>query len=262
MRAAHAHGSRVRLEIAPYGDSAVLATAVGGDDEQRWRAVHRLADLLPAAAGLGVVATYDSLLVEFDCELTSHREVTAELRGAAARLGERADGWAGGGAGGPTDGRVGGGPAGAVAAPAPRTFHVPVAYGGEHGPDLPAVAAELGLPVDEVVRLHSATPWTVRFLGAPAGAPMLDGSPFPAPVPRRRRPRTRVPAGSVAVAGLQAVVYPVPSPGGWQLIGRTPLRLIDIDRVPHVAYRPGDVMRFVPVDGLAGRPDTLLEPDG
>jgi inhibitor of KinA len=241
--------SGVRLEIVPYGDSAVLATAVGGSGEQRWQAVHQLADLVPAAAGLGVVPTYDSLLVEFDCALTTHRDVAARLR--AAGLDGAGPDAAGPGAAGP--GRTAG---------SPRTFHVPVAYGGEHGPDLPAVAAELGLPAEEVVRLHSTTPWVVRFLGAPAGAPMLDGSPFPAHVPRRRRPRTRVPAGSVAVAGRQAVVYPVPSPGGWQLIGRTPLRLIDIGRVPHAAYRPGDVIRFVPIEDLAGLAGAALEPAG
>jgi KipI family sensor histidine kinase inhibitor len=223
------------VEIAPYGDSAVLATSRGGTAEQRWRAVHRLADAVQAAMppGVeGVVATYDSLLVEFDCDLTTYAAVSAALRAATP------------------------GPASATAS---RTFRVPVVYGGEHGPDLAEVAAELDLPAAEVVRRHAAARWVVRFLGAPVGAPMLDGSPFAAPVRRCPRPRMEVPAGSVALAGLQAVVYPVRSPGGWRLIGRTPLRLADPARSPVVAYRPGDVIRFEPVDTWGDDPGRYLD---
>ena len=214
------------LDITVYGDSALLVRAVAGSTEQRWQTVQRLADELQGAAVPGVhdlVATYDSLLVEFDCGRTTHGQVTGAVRRAADRLGEDAP----------------------VAQP--RRFRIPVVYGGEYGPDLPEVADQLGLPPAEVVRRHAGTDWVVRFLGAPVGAPMLDGSPFPTSVSRCPRPRTRVPAGSVAVAGAQSVIYPVTSPGGWRLIGRTPLRLVDVQRRPHVAYRPGDRFRFVSV---------------
>lgn len=214
------------LDIQAYGDSALLVRAVQGSRERRWRTVQRLADALEAATVVGVhdlVATYDCLLVEFDCERTSHDAVARAVRQLAARAGGT--------------GRVA----------APRRFRVPVVYGGEHGPDLPEVADQLGLTADEVVRRHAGTDWVVRFLGAPAGAPMLDGAAFPTPVSRRPSPRTRVPAGAVAVAGAQAVIYPVTSPGGWRLIGRTPLRLVDVGRWPQVAYRPGDRFRFIPV---------------
>ncbi|KAA2261392.1 allophanate hydrolase subunit 1 [Solihabitans fulvus] len=201
------------LTVAPYGDSALLATVSGGSVEDRWLAVRRLADAVEAdgiPGVLDVVATYDALLVEFDCARTTHDEVAGALRDAR----------------------------GTAAVPTPTTYRIPVVYGGEHGPDLPDVAAQLGLTERDVVRLHTETPWVVRFRGAPAGAPMMDGSRFPAPISRCPRPRTHVPAGSVAVSGRQAVIYPVRSPGGWRLIGRTPLRLLDL------GYRPGDVFRF------------------
>jgi allophanate hydrolase subunit 1 len=109
------------------------------------------------------------------------------------------------------------------------------------------VAARLGLADGEVVALHSGFDLTVRCLGAPAGAPMMDGPPFPGPVPRLPSPRTRVDPGSVAVAGRQAVICPMPSPGGWPLLGRTPVRVLDLHRDPITAYRPGDTFRFLPI---------------
>ncbi len=216
------------LDIVACGDSAVLVRAVRGSREQRWRTVQWLADALEASdASVDLVATYDSLLVEFDCGRTDHAAVASSVLALAAGLhdGARA---------------------------APRRFEIPVRYGGEDGPDLPDVADQLGLTAGEVVRQHAGAEWVVRFLGAPAGAPMLSSadSPFPAPVRRCPTPRTAVPAGSVALAGAQAVIYPVRSPGGWRLIGRTPLRFVDAARRPHVPYRPGDRFQFVPVGEL------------
>lgn len=205
------------MKIEPYGDSALLVQPGG---ENAWQTVQSLADVLTGSGVTDLVATYDSLLVAFDCVRIGHDELAAHIRGIELKNPST-----------PT---------------ASQCFEIPVIY---DGPDLADVAAELGLSEDEVVRLHSGTDWVVRFLGAPAGAPMLDGSPFPAPVSRRPSPRTSVPAGSVAVSGSQAVIYPVVSPGGWRLLGRTPLRLVDTARDPMVPYRPGDRFRFVPVSG-------------
>ena len=125
---------------------------------------------------------------------------------------------------------------------------VPVVYGGEYGPDLGQVARQLALTEREVVELHSGTLLTVRCLGAPVGAPMMDGPPFPEPIPRLASPRTSVPAGSVAVAGRQAVICPLRSPGGWPLLGRTPLRVLDLGAESLTPYRPGDQFQFVPIE--------------
>ena len=212
------------IRIADCGDSAVMVRAAGPGDDA-WPVVHALADAVEAAglSGVhGIVPAYDSLLVEFDCAATDHAAVRRAVADAARGLGGRP-------------------------VPLPRTFTVPVVYGGEYGPDLPLVADQLGLTEDEVIRRHTARHLTVRCLGAPAGAPMMDGPSFGRPVARLASPRTSVPAGSVAVAGRQAVICPVRSPGGWPLLGRTPLRVLDLDREPHTRYRPGDTFRFFPI---------------
>lgn len=228
-----------RVTVTRFGDSALLARAYGGDAESRWRLVQRIADRLEAAPPTGLdnlVATYDSLLVEYDPDETGHGPIERRLLEPP-----------------PDDG----------APPRPgRLFRVPVAYGGAYGPDLPDVAGELNLTPDEVVRLHTGIDWVVRFRGSPAAAPMLDGSPLPGPVRRCDHPRTVIEPGSVAVAGLQGTIYPVRSPGGWRLIGRTPLRLVDLGRRPPTPYGPGDRIRFVAIgaERLTELADRPLEP--
>jgi KipI family sensor histidine kinase inhibitor len=207
-----------------------------GTTTERWHLVHELAAAIDGAE-LSLIPTYDRLLIEFDPITTDHDAVTAAVHRGLRRL----------------TGRSFTGPA--------RTFEVPVVYGGEHGPDLDAVAAQQGISPAQVVAIHAQAEYTVRCLGSPAGAPMMDG-PFPRPVPRLASPRPRVPAGAVAVAGRQAVVSAMPAPGGWSVLGRTPLRLLDLDRAPPAAYRPGDRVRFRPisVDEWEHLSGTVLEP--
>ena len=126
----------------------------------------------------------------------------------------------------------------------PRDFTVPVVYGGARGPDLEVVAGELGVTPDEVVALHTSTPWVVRFRGSPVASPMMDGPRLPASVSRHPTPRTRVAPGSVGLSGQQCVIYSVASPGGWRLVGQTPTRLFDVTTDDLVAYRPGDRLHF------------------
>lgn len=211
---------------ADFGDSAV-AVAVDGDSEAAWELVHYLAETLSDSAPSGVrgfIPTYDSLLIEFDCNRTDHATIQRAVETVAASL-------------------IGDTPARRT----PRRFVVPVVYGGEYGPDLQMVASVLHLTEAEVVALHTERPLRLRCLGSPAGSPMLDGPRFPALVPRLTSPRTAVPAGSVAVAGRQAVISPVVSPGGWAVLGRTPRQLIDIESEPPSPYRPGDLVQFVSI---------------
>ena len=128
-----------------------------------------------------------------------------------------------------------------------REVVVPVCYGGEFGPDLEAVAAHTGLSGDEVVRRHSSASYAVRAVGFTPGFPYLAGLPAELHVPRRSTPRVSVPAGSVGIGGAQAGVYPLASPGGWNLIGRTPLRLFDAFADEPALIRPGDRVRFQPI---------------
>ena len=124
---------------------------------------------------------------------------------------------------------------------------IPVAYGGDYGPDLDSVAKHSGLTPDEVIAIHSGTDYHVFMLGFAPGFPYLGGMDSRIACPRLATPRTLVPAGSVGIAESQTGVYPNPSPGGWQIIGRTPMRLFDVDADPPAAMLPGTKVNFVPI---------------
>lgn len=219
--------------ILPAGDSALLvrlsADAISARVNGR---VLALLAALDAAALDGVrdyTPAYASLLVSFDPAITTRAAVTDAVRAAwRATRGRRRR-------------------------PAARgVIHVPVRYGGAAGFDLDEVARLTGLSAAEVVRRHAGTEYRVYFLGFLAGYPYLGGLPASLAVPRLDSPRTRVPAGSVAIAERQTGVYPVESPGGWRVIGRTALRVFDPRRFPPAAFAPGDRVRFVPVEGDPG----------
>lgn len=130
-----------------------------------------------------------------------------------------------------------------------RVIELPVQYGGAEGPDIEAVARHAGLSVASLIERHAATEYTVYFLGFQPGFAYLGGLDPALATPRRKEPRVRVPAGSVGIGGEQTGVYPMSSPGGWQLIGRTSTVLFDPDRDPPSLLEPGDRVRFVPVGG-------------
>jgi KipI family sensor histidine kinase inhibitor len=125
---------------------------------------------------------------------------------------------------------------------------IPVCYHVEFGPDLPEVSQQAGLPVEEIVRLHASPTYLVYFLGFSPGFAYLGGLPEVLRVPRLATPRTSVVGGSVGIAGSQTGIYPVDSPGGWRLIGRTPLRMFDPEAPPPTRLQPGDRMKFAPID--------------
>lgn len=131
---------------------------------------------------------------------------------------------------------------------APRVVEVPVCYGGDFGPDLDALASHAKLAVSDVIARHTAATYTVAMLGFAPGFPYLFGLDPALQMSRRASPRTRVPAGSVAIGGAQTGIYPSELPGGWQLIGRTPLALFDAQRDPPSLLMPGDRVRFVAID--------------
>jgi len=126
-----------------------------------------------------------------------------------------------------------------------RDIEIPVAYGGDDGPDLADVAQHCGLTPHEVVRRHSQAPYTVYFLGFLPGFAFMGGLPPELATPRRTEPRVAVPARSVGIGGAQTGIYPLVSPGGWRLIGRTPLELFDPQADAPTLLRPGDRVRFV-----------------
>jgi inhibitor of KinA len=130
---------------------------------------------------------------------------------------------------------------------ASRVIEIPVCYGGVFGEDLQALASSCGLSADEVIALHSGATYHVHMLGFVPGFAYLGGLDARLATPRRDTPRPRVPAGSVAIAGGQTAVYPLDTPGGWQIIGRTPLQLFAPEATPPSLLNAGDSVRFVPI---------------
>ena len=133
-----------------------------------------------------------------------------------------------------------------VLEPDSREIDIPVTYGGKHGPDLALVAEHSGLSPKQVVELHSSADYVVWFLGFQPGFAYLGGLSPQLAMPRRAEPRVQVPAGSVGIGGELTGIYPLSTPGGWQLIGHTSLAMFDSRKAEPVLLRPGDKVRFVP----------------
>jgi KipI family sensor histidine kinase inhibitor len=209
--------------LLPAGDAALLVVLGEAIDPGLNARVHALAAALDGQPGLTDLApAYASLLVTYDLTALAYAAVEARVREALAALPLR-----------PTlDGRA---------------RDLPVAYGGEYGPDLPAVAERLNLSEAEVVRLHADAAYRVYMIGFAPGYSYLGELPAPLELPRLSTPREYVPAGSVAIAGRQTGVYSVATPGGWHLLGRTPVLLFDPAREPPCYLAPGDRVRFVPI---------------
>ena len=210
------------------GDRALVVEFGDHIDRALSEEVLRLAASLRADELLGVVETtptFRSLMVHYDPLVTSR----AELEGAIASLLDREPG-----------------PRGAA-----TVWRVPVCYEDEFAPDLAEVARLSGLAPDEVVRLHSSVRYHVYMLGFLPGFPYMGDLPAALALPRRADPRVRVPAGSVSIATSLTAIYPYESPGGWHLIGTTPVRLFDIERASPALLAPGDAVLFEPIDAGA-----------
>lgn len=211
--------------LVPASDASLLVVLADGPSEEATAAVLALFSALAERPPRGLVdlkPAYASLLVAFDPTETTH----AELERTVSPLLP---------------------PPGRGLAPAERTVEVPVCYEGESAPDLADVARHAGLSIADAVALHSAATYRVAFLGFSPGFAYLLGLPPRLAMPRLPAPRLAVPAGSVGIAGGQAGLYPRATPGGWRLVGRTPLSLFDAAREPAALLRPGDAVRFVPV---------------
>jgi KipI family sensor histidine kinase inhibitor len=212
--------------FSPCGDSALLITFGSTIDLATNRRAHALARLLQTGTFAGIleaVPGYATLLVHYDPLALDYDTVLAQVRKQIEGTLQDDD----------------------EILPAPRRVEVPVIYGGEGGPDLEFVARHNGLTPEEVVRRHCARDYPVYLIGFTPGFPYLGGLDERIAAPRLLSPRQVVPAGSVGIAGQQTGIYSVDSPGGWQLIGWTPLKLFDPQRQPASLLAPGDVVRFV-----------------
>ena len=214
------------MTIGPASDRSILVTF--GNEislEAHWEVVRLTACMTGIRGILNLHPAYASVLVEFDPRLRTQEEVEALVR-------ERLES------------------AGHCEPAPPRKIEIPVRYGGEFGPDLEDVARHTGLAAERVIELHSAAEYLVYFVGFATCFPYLGGLPPALATPRLSIPRKQVPVGSVAIGGNQAGIYPVSSPGGWRLIGRTSRQLFDLASSPPALLRMGDHIRFVPEGGF------------
>lgn len=209
--------------IVPLGDSALLVRLGDEIDIHINQHIHALATLIEASPIEGIIETipaYATLLVHYDPLLLTYSKAGHWVR---SRLDQIQD-----------------------AKPArPRCIEVPVKYGGEYGPDLEAVAKIHHLEIEDVIRIHSQRTYTVYMMGFMPGFPYMGKLDDAIVMPRLEVPRTQVPAGSVAIAGLQTGIYPIDSPGGWRIIGRTSLKIFDLESHTPFLLAPGDGIRFV-----------------
>ena len=218
--------------ILPVGDQALVVEFGDSISPEINDRVYQLVTAVEQAADdrIGeLVPTYRSLLIEYDAGVATFDEMRGVLAGILDSGGMKKAG----------------------RSASKRVFQLPVAYGGEYGPDLVAVAEHAGISKERVIEIHSGTSYRVFMLGFAPGFPYLGGMDPAIACPRLKTPRVRVPAGSVGIAETQTGVYPNDSPGGWQLIGRTPVRLFDPGADPPVVVQPGAFVRFVPVEAAA-----------
>lgn len=135
--------------------------------------------------------------------------------------------------------------------PPAEVIHIPVLYGGEMGSDIDVVASHNNITVDDVIAIHSEAYYLVYMLGFTPGFPYLGGMSSKIATPRLESPRTKIPKGSVGIAGSQTGIYPYESPGGWQLIGRTPIELFNPFTEPNALLKSGQYIKFEPIDQIA-----------
>ena len=216
--------------VVPSGDSALIVEFDERIDEAVNARAIGVASRVRDAALTGVrdvVPTYRSVAVYFDPLRTNHRALVDLLQQTAAHVSEV--------------------PSGPDASSSTTPIEIPVCYGGEMGPDLPAVARFARCSEDEVVALHAGPTYRVFMLGFVPGFAYMGIVDRRIAAPRHVSPRARVPIGSVGIASVQTGVYPVETPGGWQLVGRTPFQLVDFTRREPFLFRAGDRVRFVPI---------------
>jgi KipI family sensor histidine kinase inhibitor len=227
------------LRVEPLGDRALLVVFGEGIDANVNDQVHGLVSTLRESGLPGIldlVGAYATLTVHYDPSSWArpgtlpHEAVRSEI----LRLWKEAR---------------------AASLRPSRLVEIPVCYGGEFGPDLEDVAQHCGLSAKAIIARHSCPEYRVFMLGFAPGFAYLGGLDPSIAAPRRETPRLKVPAGSVGIAGTQTGIYPLDTPGGWQIIGRTPLKLFDPSLEEPCLLGPGDRLRFIAIEKAAFQPE-------
>lgn len=208
------------------GDSALVAefgNAITPEINARIRAFNIALEQRKLPGVLELLPTYRSVLIQYDPEIIGTEILKARLSDIAQNLDT-------------------------IAIPSAQVVELPVLYGGEMGPDLDFVAEHAGLSPEQVIRLHTEPEYLIYMLGFTPGFTYLGGLNEKIHTPRLAQPRVKIPGGSVGIAGSQTGVYPIDSPGGWQLIGRTPVKLYDPNRAEPILPRAGQYIKFRAID--------------
>ena len=216
----------MEIEMNPLGDSAAVVTPGLPAGDEMTAAVRAIAEAVERAAipeVTDIIQAYVNVTVCYDASGgTTYTEMKDRLCGILRDIK-------------PASSEAG------------RTVEIPVCYGGEFGPDLEFVAAHNGLTEEEVIQIHSGGSYDVKMIGFAPGFPFLGGLDERIAAPRRPSPRLEIPARTVGIAGTQTGVYPIGTPGGWQLIGRTPVDLFLPDEEIPSLLRAGDQVKFRPI---------------
>ncbi|PWI58405.1 5-oxoprolinase subunit PxpB [Sulfoacidibacillus thermotolerans] len=213
------------MEIYPLGDCAVViqfSKMIEPSVQSFIQKAQNAIECHPFSGFLECTPAYTTLTVFYDPVAISYAEVIQKLRHTIARVSESEV----------TQSRI---------------VSIPVCYGGVYGPDLSFVAQYHGLTESEVIKLHTSPEYQVFMIGFAPGFPYLGGLSKRLVTPRKTTPRSQIQAGSVGIAGEQTGIYSVSTPGGWQIIGRTPIQLFHVENHPPSLLQAGDKVRFIPI---------------
>ena len=214
-----------KLKILTAGDSSVLiefGSEISPEVNAKTTALVRLLKEQPTDGIVDMIPSFCALLVNYNPRVISYKAIRKRLSELAALDVQAAEQSA-------------------------RLFQIPVCYGGDYGPDINYVAEQAGINVQEVIDIHSSRDYLIYMLGFMPGFPYLGGLDERIHTPRLSTPRVSIPMGSVGIGGAQTGIYPLNSPGGWQLIGQTPIKTYDPKREVPILFNAGDYIRFVPV---------------
>lgn len=169
-----------------------------------------------------IVPTYRSLMIHYNSLTIKYDDLVSKLKLLESKLKD-------------------------ISLPEPEVIEIPTLYGGEYGPDIGNVAQHNGITVEQVIKIHSSKEYLIYMLGFTPGFPYLGGMDEKIATPRLKAPRTKISKGSVGIAASQTGIYPIDSPGGWQLIGKTPVKLYEPNREVPILLKAGNYIKFIPI---------------
>ena len=213
------------IKVVPEGDSGLLIQfeqVIRPAINQRIAAIVKLIRAQQISGIIDMIPTYCSLLINYNPQAISYKELHHRIE-SIVKMDTKTE------------------------SITKKVYEIPTCYGGKYGPDLKNIAEHAGLSEEEVIRIHSSSDYLIYMLGFLPGFTYLGGLDERIHTPRLANPRVLIPAGSVGIGGSQTGIYPVDSPGGWQLMGMTPVKTYDPNRAEPILVQAGDYIRFVPV---------------